>query len=448
VASGEIAASPDSAGGEAGAWGLIGRYGGKHGRRLAMAWGIYTSVKPVYRKVKERLDSRNHFTVKIEGTDNLFGDVHEWMLSQLDDSNRRALIATTGGRGMFASAMSIGMPDSDGGIREYGSTAVAAPRKMIRLRYDGGRTHQVVLGGHKVTVSIERDEMRNWDKIPDDWQAMSQRIIFAADGAAGRDAVIEHLQAMLDAKAEKPGPPPLMMPPKWGGHWNRRNDLPPRTLDSIVLKTGQLEHLIGDLAEFLESEEDYVRTSQPWHRGYLLSGPPGTGKTSVVKAIAHHFGMPIYYLPLGDLEKDADLTNLVAQVEPRSLLLLEDVDVYHAATQRDEDGRVTLSALLNGLDGVWTPHGLVSVLTTNDRDALDPALIRAGRIDVDERFTNLDLDQGVRLVNWFYRLPPGGTLGVPEGMKFDGRSPAELIGAMSRAKTDPTEALRIFLADG
>jgi SpoVK/Ycf46/Vps4 family AAA+-type ATPase len=203
-----------------------------------------------------------------------------------------------------------------------------------------------------------------------------------------------------------------------------------QTLESVVLKDRQLERLTRDLEMFLAAEDDYNRLCQPWHRGYLFHGAPGTGKTSVARALANHFGMPTYYLPLGDLATDADLMGLVGAIEPRSVLLLEDVDVFHASKERsDEPEKTSVAAMLNALDGVWTPHGLVTIMTTNDRAALDSALIRAGRIDVDEEFTPLDREQAERLAHWF-----DGSQVDPA--RFDGQSPASMIEALRQHATE------------
>ena len=125
---------------------------------------------------------------------------------------------------------------------------------------------------------------------------------------------------------------------------------------------------------------------------------------------------------------------LVGTIEPRSVLLLEDVDVFHATTDREEDGmKASVAAMLNALDGVWTPHGLVTVMTTNNRDALDPALLRAGRVDVDERFTALDAEQAERLARWFLGEEPEDTA------RFAGLSPAEMIDALRNGSPIPEE---------
>lgn len=111
---------------------------------------------------------------------------------------------------------------------------------------------------------------------------------------------------------------------------------------------------------------------------------------------------------------------LVAAIPPRSVLLLEDVDAYHATTSREQATEApSIAGMLNALDGIWTPHGLVTILTTNHRESLDDALVRAGRVDVDEEFTALDLDQAGRMLDYFDAdLDPED---------YVGRSPAALI---------------------
>lgn len=409
--------------------------------QVAFAWGLGQTGWKLGKRLHAKARERSTYTIKIQGTDEIFPDLHEWMLGLLPERERRALIAVTGdvGYGFILKAQTGAYP-ADAAMDE-----VAPSPPPVRLRYDGSKKQTVELDGHKVEVEVQRDEGRNWERIPDNWQALSQRMVFTTFSAAGRDAVLRHVQNLLEVKQEKPGPPPFRMSSRWGSSWERRSDLPPRTLDSIILKQGQLERLVADLGEFLASESDYTRRCLPWHRGYLFHGDPGTGKTSVAKALAHHFGLPVYYLPMGQMKEDAELVNLVSSVNPRSMLVLEDVDVFHAMTARnDEQGGVTLSAVLNALDGLWTPHGLITVLTTNDRAALDSALLRPGRVDIEEEFTNLDDDQAGRLATWFYGHRIAGTSVWPMPWHVEGRSPAELIGAMSRAKDDPKEALRLF----
>jgi chaperone BCS1 len=173
-----------------------------------------------------------------------------------------------------------------------------------------------------------------------------------------------------------------------------------RLLESVILKPGEREHLVQDLERFRASRTRYRRLGVPYHRGYLLYGPPGTGKTSLVSAIGAKFGMPIYVVNLSELN-DRTLKKAMNSVPENSIVLFEDVDCMKAGSRRSESvvtraqgtvtdtaqnatsdrGGVTLSGLLNVLDGFHAPENVIFVMTTNDAEALDPALLRPGRID-------------------------------------------------------------------
>jgi len=82
--------------------------------------------------------------------------------------------------------------------------------------------------------------------------------------------------------------------------WDYLEGYSPRLLDSVVLQAREKEHLMQDVQKFRTSKQRYERLGVPYHRGYLLYGPPGTGKTSLVSALAAHFGLSIYCLNLAD----------------------------------------------------------------------------------------------------------------------------------------------------
>jgi len=183
--------------------------------------------------------------------------------------------------------------------------------------------------------------------------------------------------------------------------WDYVPGYSPRLLDSVVLQAGEKEHLLQDVAQFRRSKQRYERLGVPYHRGYLFYGPPGTGKTSLVSALAAHFGLSIYAVNLADFT-DRSLMSATNNVPARSILLFEDIDCMRSSQARaDADSRsgqsgpavvsqkeslssqngVTLSGLLNILDGFHAPHGVLFVMTTNHVEKLDPALLRPGRID-------------------------------------------------------------------
>ena len=152
---------------------------------------------------------------------------------------------------------------------------------------------------------------------------------------------------------------------------------------------------------FRASRQRYRRLGVPYHRGYLLYGPPGTGKTSLVSALAAKCEMSIYVVNLTEFN-DRSLKTAMNNIAEDSVVLFEDIDsmkVGHRRAaldarrelpERESGGEkadalasfgVTLSGLLNVLDGFHAPENVVFMMTTNAMDMLDPALLRPGRID-------------------------------------------------------------------
>ena len=156
--------------------------------------------------------------------------------------------------------------------------------------------------------------------------------------------------------------------------WDYVEGYSPRQLVSVVLQPGEKEYLLEDVAQFRRSKKRYEQLGVPYHRGYLFYGPPGTGKTSLVSALAAHFGLSIYVINLAEFN-DRSLLSAVNQVPANSILLFEDIDCMHGSQAREDRGpriekgatttviakdststnSVTLSGLLNVLDG-FTPR--------------------------------------------------------------------------------------------
>ena len=184
-------------------------------------------------------------------------------------------------------------------------------------------------------------------------------------------------------------------------YWSRVQSYMPRMLDSVILGAGEKERLMQDIERFKASKNRYRKLGVPYHRGYLLYGPPGTGKTSLVSALGAEFGMSVYVLNLTEFN-DKTLMRATNDVPPNSIILFEDIDCTKSSSARPgleeavtarannvTDGKtenlpqlgVTLSGLLNVLDGFHAPEDVLFVMTTNVIDALDRALLRPGRID-------------------------------------------------------------------
>lgn len=183
-----------------------------------------------------------------------------------------------------------------------------------------------------------------------------------------------------------------------------------RSLDSVIIPKSEKERILTDLSDFFDKEDWYTEIGVPYRRGWLFQGLPGTGKTSLVSALAGHYRRRIYILSLNESElTDTALLGLVAAIKPGSILLLEDIDAAFEKRENKDAKGITFSGLLNALDGVASPEGLVTIMTTNHPEKLDPALIRPGRIDQVMEFKGATEEQ-VRAI--FKRFKPGEE--VPE----------------------------------
>ncbi|KAF8636082.1 hypothetical protein AX17_003788 [Amanita inopinata Kibby_2008] len=227
----------------------------------------------------------------------------------------------------------------------------------------------------------------------------------------------------------------------FGTSWNVVKRKNRRSLESIILPDGLLDSIVQDVKDFLQTEEWYTRAGIPYRRGYLLYGPPGTGKTSTIYALAGELGLEIYALSLSSgVFDDGMLQRAVSSLPKHSILLLEDIDCAFLTREEEEEQlehhrnavptwrlmrtaqgyrsfnphtrtTVTMSGLLNVLDGVASEDGKLFFATTNYVDRLDPALIRPGRIDKKVEYKLATQTQALALFNRIYtqELPIGST---------------------------------------
>jgi chaperone BCS1 len=192
---------------------------------------------------------------------------------------------------------------------------------------------------------------------------------------------------------------------RWGDEWRLADSKPRRALDSVVLDEGVATLLHDDIHEFFGRREWYAQMGIPWRRGYLLYGPPGTGKTSAAYALAGELRLKLCALSLTNPKlNDNVMADLLQRTPPRSLILIEDIDAFfNAREKQDTRMQISFSGLLNALDGVGAQEGRIIVLTTNHREKLDAALIRPGRIDLE---IELGLATASQLKGLLWRFHP------------------------------------------
>ncbi len=145
-----------------------------------------------------------------------------------------------------------------------------------------------------------------------------------------------------------------------------------KTFDTIY--SGEAMRIRQDLDRFIASEANYKRLGIRCKRSYMLSGPAGTGKTSIAAAIAHYTKRALYVIPLEELESGSWFKKMDAE---NYVLLFDDVHAYW----ENPDKKVPISSLLGFLDGPTSPSDVIIVFTANRLDAMDPAFLREGRID-------------------------------------------------------------------
>ncbi|TLD03308.1 uncharacterized protein PgNI_12271 [Pyricularia grisea] len=209
--------------------------------------------------------------------------------------------------------------------------------------------------------------------------------------------------------------------------WDTTIVKPQRSLSTVYLDEGEKNRLVEDIREYLrpQTRNFYRDRGVPYRRGYLLHGPPGTGKSSLSLALASEFNLDVYMLEIPSLRSDIELKALFTQLPQRCIVLLEDVDAIGLQHRRalsnsnledesdsedehsdsvEKRSGCSLSGLLNLLDGVASPEGRILVMTTNAIEKLDTALFRDGRVDRKVYLGNMDKESARLMFKTMYQL--------------------------------------------
>ncbi|KAH0685389.1 hypothetical protein KY290_016662 [Solanum tuberosum] len=92
------------------------------------------------------------------------------------------------------------------------------------------------------------------------------------------------------------------------------------------MESDQKDMILKDLERFMTRKEYYRKVGKAWKRGYLLFGPPGMGKSSLIAAIANYLNFDIYDLELTAVTRNSDLRKLLVATTNKSILVIEDID--------------------------------------------------------------------------------------------------------------------------
>jgi predicted AAA+ superfamily ATPase len=199
--------------------------------------------------------------------------------------------------------------------------------------------------------------------------------------------------------------------PAEGGNWTILNVANKRPIDSIFLPKEDKQMLMDTVKDFsLETAAaDYARFNVPYKLNILLHGLAGTGKTSCIHAIASELNTDIGIIHFGLKVDDTMLTkaiNQMSNLENCRILVFEDIDSLFSDERKAHDSSrnaITLSGLLNCLDGLSRNEGLIIFMTTNRRDILaDVALSRSCRVDIELEFKDAIEDQIEQMLRYYF----------------------------------------------
>lgn len=188
--------------------------------------------------------------------------------------------------------------------------------------------------------------------------------------------------------------------------WDSQPFKHPATFDTLALDIQLKQAVMQKLNTFSKDADFYSQTGRAHKMGFFLFGPPGTGKTTFIAAVANYMQYSIYDLDLTGVSSNLDLRALLTQISDRAVVVIEDIDTVDLPNRanaplphetgggadkwgrkgREEDARskLTLGGVLNFADGIRSSCGSerIFIFTTNHPERLDPALIRPGRMDM------------------------------------------------------------------
>lgn len=269
-----------------------------------------------------------------------------------------------------------------------------APVMMSRFNPTGSQMDQTAIQYRPIaliylrgTLRIEdliRRSLEHWNAV--DGLASGRYRVHHVSGSAGKNVMQNYGIASMAPKVadDSRGTRLLFWSPQDVGP-----DIPSASSMSLLAISHEADALVDDIGRWTGLRDWYLSRGVPWKMGVLLHGPPGTGKTALVRAIAEQLDYPVYSYDLATLHNDELRSRWLDMLtDAPCIALFDDIDAVF--TGRDSRHEVTFDCLLNCLDGVEKSDGILTFVTTNNPATIDAALVqfsdlgictRPGRID-------------------------------------------------------------------
>lgn len=310
--------------------------------------------------IKQSVDNRIAYTFEIKRENSLFLSVSEWLLQHTSITIRQ-----------FEA------------VKKYESNT-----SELRLFVKPVHRQWITLEGERIFISFtEGDPIKDNDLFSGKQQQESS-LTLGSYTKKGSLAIQELLSKLASRNNEFRS---MWIPSRYSG-WEQSPADVVRGFENLVLSNSAETLIRNDLKLFSESEDQYNKLSLPYKRNYLFYGPPGTGKSSLAQAIAFTLDVDLYVLDISYMDKDAKLLETITEVPKGSVLLIEDIDAASVSLDREakDNSNLSLSSILNILDGAISARGIITILTSNRPSSLDDALLRSGRMDLKIHLDYLD----------------------------------------------------------
>ncbi|XP_067863263.1 ATP-dependent zinc metalloprotease YME1L1b [Heptranchias perlo] len=192
-------------------------------------------------------------------------------------------------------------------------------------------------------------------------------------------------------------------------------------VDPIQMKNVTFEHVKGveeakqelqEVVEFLKNPQKFTVLGGKLPKGILLIGPPGNGKTLLARAVAGEADVPFYYASGSEFDEmfvgvgASRIRNLFREAKANAPCVIFIDELDSVGGKRIESpmhpySRQTINQLLAEMDGFKPNEGVIIIGATNFPEALDNALVRPGRFDMQVTVPRPDIRGRIEILKWY-----------------------------------------------